>query len=36
MIIGLRQKILNIQEEPLISIGNEQLRKLVNVKHLVL
>ncbi len=36
MIIGSRQKIANIQEEPIISIGNEPIKKIVNAKHVVL
>ena len=34
MIIGSRQKILNIQEEPLISIGNEAIKKISKCKTL--
>ena len=34
MIIGSRQKILNIQEEPLISIGNETIKKISKCKTL--
>ena len=35
MIIGSRQKILNIQEEPLISIGNETIKKISKCTTLV-
>jgi hypothetical protein len=34
MIIGSRQKILNIQEEPIISIGNEPVKKINKCKTL--
>ena len=34
MIIGSGQKILNIQEEPLISIGNETIKKISKCKTL--
>ena len=34
MIIGSRQKILNIQEEPLVSIGNETIKKISKCKTL--
>ena len=34
MIIGSGQKILNIQEEPLISIGNETTKKISKCKTL--
>ena len=32
MIIGSRQKILNVQEEPVISMGNETIKKISNCK----
>jgi hypothetical protein len=34
MIIGSRQKILNIQEEPIISIGNEPVNETNKCKTL--
>jgi hypothetical protein len=34
MIIGSRQKILNIQEEPIIIIGNERVKKINKCKTL--
>ncbi len=34
MIIGSRQKIANIQEEPIISIGNESIKKISKCKTL--
>ncbi len=34
MIIGSRQKIANIQEEPIISIGNEPIKKISKCKTL--
>ena len=34
MIIGSRQKNLNIQEEPVISIGNETIKKISKCKTL--
>ena len=34
MIIGSRQKIANIQEQPIISIGNEPIKKISKCKTL--